>query len=548
MKKLIISFSILLLIAATAFVGFKTFKMYETQIKLFFLENELFEDPEQRILALHDPNNSIKNEHKHFRLRINAQSTWKLPKEDLHKIAEEGPVLLTVEIWGVKVLDRISSGNFDLKIEQLLGPLASNPNLLIRFNPEMEIPGSKNTWSNWGQVYVEAFRRFSELARSTLPEAVIVWGPAGSMGNMEYYPGRKYFDAASISLEKEDKTDLFLKSRSVSEILKRKLHRMRFVDAPLLILGSPEAASEEILEKGFQNYQKAKDITHQKDIQPIIRTRTAPPLIGVYDPKKTLVNLEEVKVEHIFTGFKNIQNGSFKKAFLDVLSRGHDVIITVEPKNTGENLNQPDVLTQIFSGRYDPLFKKFYDLLPKEGPTIYLRFAHEMEIPVDRYPWQMQDPMLYIEAYRYFMKFPGSEAKNIIKIWGPAGDRGSTDWWPGSDVVDFISMSIYGLPDKNISSYREQDSFEKIFYRKKKRLDLFGKPFFITEFGVKGAEDYQKRWLLNAANVIQENKEIFGASYFNEQDLPEVWGEIEPPKWSISKFNFNAFTEALLQE
>jgi hypothetical protein len=87
-------------------------------------------------------------------------------------------------------------------------------------------------------------------------------------------------------------------------------------------------------------------------------------------------------------------------------------------------------------------------------------------------------------------------------VWGPAGDRGSMEWYPGGDVVDFISIAIYGLPDKNITDPTRQESFETIFNRKAWRMRFASKPIFVTEFGVKGPEDFQAQWLEKAAEVL----------------------------------------------
>lgn len=71
------------------------------------------------------------------------------------------------------------------------------------------------------------------------------------------------------------------------------------------------------------------------------------------------------------------------------------------------------------------------------------------------------------------------------------------------------------------------------------------KPVFITEFGVKGPEDFQRVWLEEAANTINQYPQVMGACYFNEPDVPKAWGEIKVPDWSISHATFEHFTDAL---
>ena len=204
-----------------------------------------------------------------------------------------------------------------------------------------------------------------------------------------------------------------------------------------------------------------------------------------------------------------------------------------------------DVLQHVLEGKYDLEIAQLYSIITSTDRQVYLRYAHEMEIPISRYPWQSKDPVDYIKSYRYFMTFQDSIPLNIKRIWGPAGDRGSIEWWPGNDVVDFISIAIYGLPDKNITDPEKQESFLTIFNRKSWRLRFIDKPLFITEFGVKGPEEYQTKWLETAAKVIRKNPQIIGVNYFNMSDTPKAWGEIKPPDWSISKKSFHHFLETL---
>ncbi len=220
------------------------------------------------------------------------------------------------------------------------------------------------------------------------------------------------------------------------------------------------------------------------------------------------------------------------------------MIITIEPWRGKRWPTSRTVLDDMIKGMYDPIIKTTYRIIAKAQHTVFLRFAHEMEIPIMRYPWQSQDPVTYIKAYRYFMKF-GAGIKNIRRVWGPAGDRGSLEWWPGDDVVDYISIAIYGLPDKNITDPLQQESFSTIFKRKSYRMRLVNKPLFITEFGVKGPDSFQNNWLKEAANTVSESPDITGVCYFNLADNPKAWGKIPAPNWGISKTTFENFAEAL---
>jgi len=216
--------------------------------------------------------------------------------------------------------------------------------------------------------------------------------------------------------------------------------------------------------------------------------------------------------------------------------------VTVEPWKDTSGKADTNVTKSIVAGRYDGEMRTLFRIFSQTKQTVYLRWMHEMEIPIHRYAWQSKDPVDYINAYRYFMQFEGGPPKNVKKVWGPAGDRGSIDFWPGDDVVDFISIAIYGLPDKNITDPNKQEAFSTIFNRKFYRMRFADKPIFITEFGVKGSEAYQDNWLKNAAETIKNNRHVFGICYFNLYDDDKAWGSIKPPDWSITPQSMKKFS------
>jgi beta-mannanase len=187
------------------------------------------------------------------------------------------------------------------------------------------------------------------------------------------------------------------------------------------------------------------------------------------------------------------------------------VIVTFEPWRDVQQEKDSLLFVNILAGRYDAQLNQLRAIISSLPRTVYLRWTHEMEIPVDRYPWQQQDPALYIRAYRYIAQ--RVKAPNVKLVWGPAGDRGCMEWWPGSDVVDYVSIAIYGLPDKNITDHTKQHSFGHIFKTKYHRLRFTHKPVFITEFGVRGPENYKREWLDEAARVYQ------AASWYRRRQL-----------------------------
>jgi len=499
----------------------------------------------------------------HFTLKLFDKNNWDIDKKLLANIPETTPVLITVETWSrsfmsynSKPLRDVVDGAYDDILKKMCTDfIGDRTNVYLRFNPEMEVPVKLYPWQLAGW-YIDAFQHFSQLCKQYAPKAKIVWAPAGYPGAMEYFPGDAYVDAASVTLKNDSESylNVYPKNYAISYDLMRRIHRLRFQDKPIIVLGSKQNANDSVDHQMLNNLSKHidahRDIIYAnenfKRFNFDTESRAQSPIeIGVYDPQSLLNDENAVTVEHLFVDFSNLNNGSFQKSFKEVERRGHDIIVTFEPFRNVDGSTDLNVLQHITNGNYDNEIRQFYNILLNSSSKIYLRYAHEMEIPISRYPWQSQNPVDYIKSFRYFMTFQKPLPSQIKRVWGPAGDRGSIEWWPGNDVVDYISIAIYGLPDKNITDPNKQESFATIYNRKKWRMRFINKPLFITEFGVKGPEDFQTKWLEDAAKVIRKDNQIIGVNYFNMSDTPKAWGDIKPPDWSITKKTFHRFIELL---
>lgn len=511
-----------------------------------------------------DPKNYL-----HLNLRITATGS-----EDvlamLSKVWKAGaPVLLTVETWpGVagavnneNVLTQVTKGVFDNKIKSLASFIAkqSQP-VLLRFNPDMEVYVDVFPWQMQSpDLYASAFNHVAALIKQNAPDVKMVWSPAGYPGAEEYWPGNKWVDLVSVTLKgkSELQTSNYPKEKNQQELLYRKLHRMRFFDKAVLVIGSEVLGKKQFEQSAFdaavQYIRQNADVEYidlnapDKSKAPELLRTNGNLITGVFDPFHLLVDSVNITTEHLFVNIPTLKRGLFKRRFDSVMKRNRSVIVTMEPWKDKKLTKDPALIQNILQGKYDSLFEQMYAVIGSANATVYLRWLHEMEIPIKRYPWQSQDPIQYIKAYRYFVNFVRSKnPQHIYFVWGPAGDRGSMEFWPGSDVVDYTSIAIYGLPDKNITDHNKQESFNTIFRRKYRRIAFSHKPLLITEFGVKGPADFKAKWLADAAAVIESNKEITGISYFNDADSPKAWGDIEAPDWSVSPALYNGFLRQLV--
>ena len=254
----------------------------------------------------------------------------------------------------------------------------------------------------------------------------IVWGPAGYPGAEEYWPGDKYvtyFVSINMNDTPEIPNDPYPPYSSFKEMMRRKLFRMRFMNKQVLLLATASKHKDVLQQQWIEDLNsKLKD---DKDIYqtPVMSLNTDYVLekndvdgtlkIGLYDPFLLLAEHPSVTTEHLFTTIETVKNGMFKKEFDAVTGRHHDVIVTMETWGNGKTGKDSDVLTNIVSGEYDHAWVTLYQIISDTPQTVYLRWGHEMEVPVDRYPWQMQDPVAYIKAFRYVASFPKPKANDI---------------------------------------------------------------------------------------------------------------------------------------
>ncbi len=562
-KKIIITIAAIALLLVA---GFKIFKL-----KRAYQDDLLQIVASQQLLGIYDTTSGklekAGDNTLHYLLQWTNNKPTALPSKTLISLfSKAAPLFINLQIYPENVLkpyeDNIAAvvarGEYDLKLAAFFKLLAQDKNpVYLRYNGDMEVPSYQYPWQSLSFTqYINSFRHISTLLKKYAPAVKMIFGPAGYPGAEEYWPGDEYVDLVSLNMitGNEFAKDPYPAYKSSAEMIRRKLFRMRFMQKPILLLSTESLKGplqQEWLDEVNNKIAADKPI-YNTPVVPAehdtirLKLEDRPAIqVGLYDPGLLLTNQPAVTIEHVFTDMISIMNGSFKLHFDSIVARHHNVIVTVEPWKYNLKKRDTAVLEHTLSGVYDNVWTALYQQISNVPQTVYLRWAHEMEIPIERYEWQSKDPVTYIKAFRYVANFQKPRASNIKMVWGPAGDRGSMEWWPGGDVVDFVSVAVYGIPDKNINDYNKQNSFSSIFRLKFFRMRFTNKPIFVTEFGVKGPEAYQKKWLEDAADVINQFPEIYGVNYFNFVDVPKAWGDAETPVWSISAASFKSFTSKL---
>jgi len=553
-KYLFLFFLAFALVAVSAFV-YKQRKVISSNFHV--INNELLPRNNQTVSGFYFKSDSTYYDtlvsFAHFAVTVNNHSSFRIDKTLFDDVPQNQDILLSIEFHGNKylrgnkylhkykddALQEIINGSLDEKLKNIYDSLLdSDRKIYIRINPEMELWYKNFPWYNCYK-YIEAYRHVAVLWQNK--NLKFIWGHSGFNGAERFYPGDDVVDFISFTL--------YPVNVNYRKEVYRKLHNMRFFDKPIMILTNSESVIDNKLTYNYVNEEidtiaKYKNIAYNdslwKNSDTVIKDKKF--LIGLHDPRKLLISDPAISLEHIFVSFDHIQSGESERRIDEVFSRNHDAILTVEPWSEKPDSN---ILLNIIHGKYDSIIHRLYKDISDKNHTVYLRFAHEMEIPITRYPWQSQDPLTYIRAFRYIMQYPQQVPENVKRVWGPAGDGGSSDFYPGDDVVDYVSVAVYALPDKNITDYEKQHTFSSMFIFKTSNIRFINKPIFITEFGVKGPEEYKATWLEDAARILNKNPQVVGVNYFNMSDTPGAWGEIKEPDWSITSETLHRFLEVL---
>jgi hypothetical protein len=197
----------------------------------------------------------------HFTIQLHNTNKLSFKKSEIAQIADHLPIIFTIETWkrsGIpsyenNVLTEISKGKYDKVLEKLcVDFIGKRPNVYFRLNPDMEVPVNRYPWQQiGGQAYISAFRHFAFECRKHAPQVKLIWGPAGYPGTMEFYPGNDVVDAASVTIKSESEIplDVYPKDYTVAYDVFRRLHRLRFIDKPIFLLGSKQIDNDSVNEQ-----------------------------------------------------------------------------------------------------------------------------------------------------------------------------------------------------------------------------------------------------------------------------------------------------------
>lgn len=188
-------------------------------------------------------------------------------------------------------------------------------------------------------------------------------------------------------------------------------------------------------------------------------------------------------------------------------------------------------LREILAGKWDTYIDQWADGAKAFGKPFFVSFCNEMN--GDWFPWsgyyygaEKGGAETFKKAWKYVVdRVRTRGAKNIAWVFHVNSFPAINDEWnvmasyyPGSDYVDWLGLSIYGKQFRNDGNWAYFRDLIKWPYQEITALDP-EKPVMLAEFGV---GDFPKsgdkaKWISDALSMIPEYPRIKAAIYWHER-------------------------------
>jgi endoglucanase len=257
--------------------------------------------------------------------------------------------------------------------------------------------------------------------------------------------------------------------------------------------------------------------------------------LGAYDPYGTFANDPRIGIEHVYIPWQDVNLASLNAADRYARERARSLLITVEPwtwSRASKLLSPMDLHNGIMAGQYDLAILALCKTATSLESEVTIRWGHEMDLQSAPYPWSRWRPAEYIDAYRHFVSTCRQVASNIKFMWSPRGEANLQDYYPGSNYVDRIGLTIFGYQKYEVALYGKALTLAERLKSPYELVADYGKDLYITEYGCYGDTGYMKRCIEEGKSPGQDFPKIAGVVYFNEID-PHQWQSYGSPDWRV---------------
>ena len=151
------------------------------------------------------------------------------------------------------------------------------------------------------------------------------------------------------------------------------------------------------------------------------------------------------------------------------------------------------------------------------------------------YPWSRSDPAAFIAAYRHFVDGVRAATTNAQFIWSPSGGPDSERYYPGSDVVDDVGVTL--LVAEEWSGPKGPSSFASMMGRPSGLATELGKPVIVCELGLSiGDPAAKQQWLKEARSTLDQFPQLAGVVYFDDRQPKSL-----VPDWRLTPAELDTF-------
>lgn len=188
-------------------------------------------------------------------------------------------------------------------------------------------------------------------------------------------------------------------------------------------------------------------------------------------------------------------------------------------------------LTEILAGKWDAYIDHWAEEAREFGRPFFVSFCNEMN--GSWFPWsgcfyggREGGPDVFKKTWRHVVdRVRAKGARNIIWVFHVNAFPGENDVWnmmnsyyPGSDYVDWLGISIYGQQFRNDRAWA---LFPDLIDWPLKELGAVdpGKPIMIAEFGVGEfpKSGNKAEWFADALRIIPKQPRVRAAVYWHER-------------------------------
>jgi beta-mannanase len=256
---------------------------------------------------------------------------------------------------------------------------------------------------------------------------------------------------------------------------------------------------------------------------------------GAYDPHGDFGADPNVKIEHLFLPWEDVDLSTLTIADEYALQRGRSLMITIEPWSWDVDwrLTSEQLLSGILAGRYDSYMASVCTAASELKSPLIIRWAQEMDETDSQFSWAQWKPGQYISAYQRMVTECRKHIKSASYMWSPKGNPDLADFYPGNEFVDIVGLSVFGFQQYDKGEFGKERTFEEALEPGYRLAERFGKPVMVAELGYEGDQAYVRDWAESVTKPHPVFPRLSAVVYFNDREVypwPKNYGR---PDWRV---------------